>query len=198
MIGFLDGRWDVAVFVDNVTDERALLALDQERGTRARVGNSPPACTCTKPSAGSAWPKVTNGSKMVTPWPSPSGESGSHPDDPARQCARGHRRGCNTLRARAPIRGETGSLETAPSATQSWWCSRSGIALGQPRVFPWISGAFSRRGRGAGEARHARSEVAAGEQAIVSRAGFRGPGWTFPWHPPAEGGDGGSGCGTSL
>ena len=38
MIGFLDGRWDVAVFVDNVTDERALLALDQERGTRARVG----------------------------------------------------------------------------------------------------------------------------------------------------------------
>ena len=29
MIGFLDGRWDVAVFVDNVTDER---------GTRARVG----------------------------------------------------------------------------------------------------------------------------------------------------------------
>ena len=38
MIGFLDGRWDVAVFVDNVTDERALLTLDQERGTRARVG----------------------------------------------------------------------------------------------------------------------------------------------------------------
>ena len=38
MIGFLDGRWDVAVFVDNVTDERALLALDQERGARARVG----------------------------------------------------------------------------------------------------------------------------------------------------------------
>ena len=37
-IGFLDGRWDVAFFVDNVTDERALLALDQERGTLARVG----------------------------------------------------------------------------------------------------------------------------------------------------------------
>ena len=37
-IGFLDGRWDVAVFVDNVTDARALLALDQERGTLARVG----------------------------------------------------------------------------------------------------------------------------------------------------------------
>ncbi|MEZ5332846.1 MAG: TonB-dependent receptor [Thermoanaerobaculia bacterium] len=36
--GFLHGRWDVALFVNNVTDERALLALDQERGTLARVG----------------------------------------------------------------------------------------------------------------------------------------------------------------
>ena len=26
------------MFVNNVTDERAFLALDQERGTRARVG----------------------------------------------------------------------------------------------------------------------------------------------------------------
>ena len=30
--------WDLALFVNNVTDEIALLALDQERGTRARVG----------------------------------------------------------------------------------------------------------------------------------------------------------------
>ena len=30
--------WDVAVYINNVTDERALLSLDQERGTRARVG----------------------------------------------------------------------------------------------------------------------------------------------------------------
>ena len=37
-VGILDGRWDVAFFVDNVTDERAFLALDQERGTLARVG----------------------------------------------------------------------------------------------------------------------------------------------------------------
>ena len=37
-IGVLDGRWDVAFFIDNVTDERAFLALDQERGTLARVG----------------------------------------------------------------------------------------------------------------------------------------------------------------
>ena len=37
-IGLLKGRWDVALFGNNLTDERALLALDQERGTRARVG----------------------------------------------------------------------------------------------------------------------------------------------------------------
>ena len=36
--GILRGRWDTAIFMNNVTDERALLALDQERGTRARVG----------------------------------------------------------------------------------------------------------------------------------------------------------------
>ena len=37
-LGFLNGRWDLAVFVNNLFDERARLALDQERGTRARVG----------------------------------------------------------------------------------------------------------------------------------------------------------------
>lgn len=37
-IGFLTEVWDVALFVNNVTDERAFLALDQERGTLARVG----------------------------------------------------------------------------------------------------------------------------------------------------------------
>jgi iron complex outermembrane receptor protein len=37
-IGVLRGKWDVALFGTNLTDERALLALDQERGTRARVG----------------------------------------------------------------------------------------------------------------------------------------------------------------
>ena len=31
-------KWDVALFGNNLTDERALLSLDQERGTRARVG----------------------------------------------------------------------------------------------------------------------------------------------------------------
>ncbi|MYD69281.1 MAG: TonB-dependent receptor [Acidobacteria bacterium] len=37
-IGVLTGAWDIAFFVNNLTDERALLALDQERGTLARVG----------------------------------------------------------------------------------------------------------------------------------------------------------------
>ncbi|MES1240172.1 MAG: TonB-dependent receptor [Acidobacteriota bacterium] len=37
-LGFLNGRWDVAVFVNNLFDEQAKLALDQERGTLARVG----------------------------------------------------------------------------------------------------------------------------------------------------------------
>jgi len=37
-LGVLKGNWDVALFASNVTDERAFLALDRERGTRARVG----------------------------------------------------------------------------------------------------------------------------------------------------------------
>lgn len=36
--GVRRNRWDVAAFVNNVTDERALLSFDQERGTRARIG----------------------------------------------------------------------------------------------------------------------------------------------------------------
>jgi iron complex outermembrane receptor protein len=37
-LGVVYGKWDVALFANNVTDERALLALDRERGLRARVG----------------------------------------------------------------------------------------------------------------------------------------------------------------
>ena len=36
--GVRRNRWDVALFLNNVTDERALLSFDQERGTRARIG----------------------------------------------------------------------------------------------------------------------------------------------------------------
>jgi iron complex outermembrane receptor protein len=37
-LGVLFGKWDVALFANNLTDERAFLALDRERGLRARVG----------------------------------------------------------------------------------------------------------------------------------------------------------------
>ncbi len=36
--GVLKGKWDTALFINNVTDEKARLALDRERGFRARVG----------------------------------------------------------------------------------------------------------------------------------------------------------------
>jgi iron complex outermembrane receptor protein len=36
--GLTRASWEVAVFLNNLTDERALLALDRERGLRARVG----------------------------------------------------------------------------------------------------------------------------------------------------------------
>ncbi|HEV8657696.1 MAG TPA: TonB-dependent receptor [Thermoanaerobaculia bacterium] len=35
--GILKGRFDTALFVNNVTDEKAFLALDRERGLRARI-----------------------------------------------------------------------------------------------------------------------------------------------------------------
>jgi iron complex outermembrane receptor protein len=37
-VGVRRAGWEVGLFANNVTDERALLALDRERGTRARVG----------------------------------------------------------------------------------------------------------------------------------------------------------------
>jgi iron complex outermembrane recepter protein len=36
--GVRRNQWDIAVYINNLTDERALLSFDQERGTRARVG----------------------------------------------------------------------------------------------------------------------------------------------------------------
>ena len=37
-VGVKRNTWDVSAYVNNVTDERALLSLDRERGTRARIG----------------------------------------------------------------------------------------------------------------------------------------------------------------
>jgi len=36
-VGLTRPSWEIAVFLDNLTDERAFLALDRERGSRARV-----------------------------------------------------------------------------------------------------------------------------------------------------------------
>jgi iron complex outermembrane recepter protein len=37
-VGVRHGVWDIALFVDNITNEHALLSLDRERGIRARIG----------------------------------------------------------------------------------------------------------------------------------------------------------------
>ena len=37
-LGVRHGNWDLGFYVNNLTDERAFLALDRERGTRARIG----------------------------------------------------------------------------------------------------------------------------------------------------------------
>ena len=105
-------------------------------------------------------------------------ESGSHPDDPARHCARWHRRGCNTLRALAQIRGETGSLETAPSATPSRRCSHSGIAPGLTAVFSLYVGRFrrSREKRRRNEGRPRRGGSRSAGDRLASRVSWSGVG----------------------
>ena len=37
-VGVRRQPWDIAFFINNVTNERALLSFDRERGTRARIG----------------------------------------------------------------------------------------------------------------------------------------------------------------
>jgi iron complex outermembrane receptor protein len=37
-LGVRHANWDIALFANNLTDERAFLALDRERGLLARVG----------------------------------------------------------------------------------------------------------------------------------------------------------------
>ena len=95
------------------------------------------------------------------------------------------RRGCNNPRAFARNRRETGSLGTAPSATQSRRCSNSGIVQGQPWVFRGFQAISAGAERGAEKGRRGWGEVAAGVLVIVSRAGFRGPGWALPGHLPS-------------
>jgi iron complex outermembrane receptor protein len=37
-LGVRRDQWDISAYINNITDERALLSFDQERGTRARIG----------------------------------------------------------------------------------------------------------------------------------------------------------------
>jgi iron complex outermembrane receptor protein len=37
-VGVRHGRWDASIYCNNLTDENALLSLDRERGTEARIG----------------------------------------------------------------------------------------------------------------------------------------------------------------
>jgi iron complex outermembrane receptor protein len=37
-VGLRRNAWDVSAYINNLTNERALLSFDQERGTRARIG----------------------------------------------------------------------------------------------------------------------------------------------------------------
>ena len=92
---------------------------------------------------------------------------GAIPTDPSLSLSLGRRRrGCNNPRAFAQNRGETGSLETAPSATQSPRCSHSGIVQGQPRVFPGIQALSA----GAGAAAVRRDASGAGWRPVSGRS----------------------------
>ena len=37
-VGLRQAAWEAAFYINNLTDELALLSLDRERGTRARIG----------------------------------------------------------------------------------------------------------------------------------------------------------------
>ena len=91
----------------------------------------------------------------------------------------GEQGGYNTLRAFARNHGETGSRETAPTATPSCRCSHSGIARGQLRVFLRVSGdcSGSREGAEEDEARPRQSGGQCAEDRLANRvswSGFRG------------------------
>ena len=36
-VGVRREKWDMSLYINNLTDERALLSFDRERGTRARI-----------------------------------------------------------------------------------------------------------------------------------------------------------------
>ena len=138
---------------------------------------APARCITTRP------PRLTGSVDMVIGQlrkSSAPGSQGASPTDPSLSLSLGRRRrGCNNPRAFARNRGETGSLGTAPSATQSPRCSHSGIARGQLRVFLRVSGdcSGSREGAEEDEARPRQSGGQCAEDRLANRvswSGFRG------------------------
>ena len=143
--------------------------LDHKRGVMKRPPRPPrfpaaadrpgaPArCITTRPPrlAGSVDMVVGQLRKSSAP-----GSQGASPTDPSLSLSLGRRRrGCNNPRAFARNRGETGSLGTARSATQSCRCSHSGIARGSPPFSRCVYGRFQRSREGNREARRGRGEV---------------------------------------
>ena len=84
----------------------------------------------------------------------------------------------NSLRALAQIHGETGSLETAPTATQSPRCSHSGFAPGSPPFFSLYFGRFRRslEKRRGNERRPRRGRVPCPADRLASRVLWSGVG----------------------
>ena len=100
-------------------------------------------------------------------------------------------RGVNNLRALARNRGETGSLGTAPSATQSCRCSHSGIAPGLTAVFSLYVGRFrrSREKRRRNEGRPRRGGSRSAGDRLASRVSWSGVGRSRDTRPrKADGG----------
>ena len=104
---------------------------------------------------------------------------GAIPTDPSLSLSLGRRRrGCNNPRAFARNRRETGSLETAPSATPSLQCSHSGIAPGLTAVFSLYVGRFrrSREKRRRNEGRLRRGGSRSAGDRLASRVSWFGVG----------------------
>ena len=103
-------------------------------------------------------------------------ESGSHPDAPARHCARGHRRGFNTLRALAQIVARRVRSRLPPPPPRRPDARTPGSLGRNPEFFHGFQAlsAVGRRGGQGGETRPGRG--GAPVRASVSRACFRGPG----------------------
>ena len=121
------------------------------------------------------------------------------PPEPVKEFEAGHSRDPSNIRLLFACRRARRVRSRLPPPPPSLAGARAPGSLGDgPEFFPWISGNFSSRGRGAEKTRHVWSEVAAGVRMIVSRAGFRGPGGAHVRAsrdtPPT---DGGSGLGTA-